>query len=417
MSQIEAKHLSNKHDQPRPTPDLLDKFAFYRDEVARLGALPHVPFRTEIEEVISPSEARIAGKRVIMVGSNNYLGLTFDPELIRRSQEAAAEFGVGTTGSRMANGSFSTHAHLERELAAFMQKRHGMVFTTGHQTNLSVIGALGGPQDVVLIDADSHASIYDACRQSTAQILRFRHNDPADLERKLARLDREARNKLVVVEGCYSMFGDVAPLDAFVELKKQYNAYLLVDEAHSFGVFGEHGRGAGEHFGVEADVDFVTGTFSKSLAGVGGFCVSDHDVVPLLHFCARAYMFTASGTPSSVASVRGALRILAERPELRRQLWDNAEFMRQGFRSMGYRVASDDSPIVALLIGEADTTVMLWEALLEGGVYCNLFLPPATPKKGCLLRTSYTAAHSRAVLAEALEVFREAGRAVGVIPS
>jgi 8-amino-7-oxononanoate synthase len=403
-------------ESPKPTPDLLDKFSYYRDEVQRLQSLPHMPFRTQIDKAISPCESLIGGRRVIMVGSNNYLGLTFDPALIEASQTAAAEYGVGTTGSRMANGTFGPHSALERELAQFLNKRHCMVFTTGHQTNLSVIGALGGPQDVILIDADSHASIYDACRMSSAQILRFRHNDPEDLEKKLARLDGASKNKLIVVEGCYSMFGDVAPLPEIVELKKRHNAYLLVDEAHSFGVFGDNGRGAGEHFGVESDIDFATGTFSKALAGVGGFCVSDHDVLPLLHFCARAYMFTASGTPSSVESVRAALVQLQARPELRAQLWRAANFMRDGFHRLGFNVASGDSPIVSLIIGEAQPTVAFWEGLLDAGLYCNLFLPPATPKKGCLVRTSYTAAHRTSVLEEALHIFETVGRSQGLIP-
>lgn len=399
-----------------PARDLLAKFDFYRDAVALLDPLEHKPFRTRIDRVLSPTEVEIEGKRTIMLGSNNYLGLTLEPELVELARQAAAEFGVGTTGSRMANGNFALHQALEREIGEFMQKKHSMIFTTGAQANLAVIGTLAGPDDIILLDSDNHATVWDAIKLTGSQIVRFRHNNPDDLEKKLARLDPAAKNKLIIVEGCYSMTGDVAPLPEIVELKKKYGAYLLSDEAHSFGVFGKNGRGAGEHFGVHEDIDFITGTFSKSLAGVGGFCVSDHDALPYLHYCARAYMFTASSTPASIASVRGALRLIQQRPELRDQLWANAHFMRDGFNKLGFTVANGESPIVAIVAGTQIPTVMFWETLMRNGVYTNLFLPPATPKDACLVRTSYSAAHSRAILEEALGIFARVGRELGMIP-
>jgi 8-amino-7-oxononanoate synthase len=404
-------------NQTNGSKDLLSKFETYRDAVAMMDPLRNKPFRTMVEKVLSPTEVLVRGQRTIMLGSNNYLGLTLDPELVRASQEAASEFGVGTTGSRMANGNFEPHVALEGEIAAFLKRDHAMVFTTGAQSNLAVIGTLAGPDDYILMDADNHASIWDAVKLTGAQIIRFRHNSADDLEKKLARLDGDARNKLVVIEGCYSMAGDLAPLPEMVEVKKKHNAYLLVDEAHSFGVFGENGRGAGEHFGLEKEIDFVTGTFSKSLAGVGGFAASDHDIFPYLHYCARAYMFTASGTPSSVASVRRALQLIQERPQLRTQLWDNARFMRESFTRMGFNVASGDSPIVALIVGEQAPTVLFWEALLSAGVYTNLFLPPATPRNACMVRTSYSAAHDRKILEEALTIIERVAREYGVLPS
>jgi 8-amino-7-oxononanoate synthase len=403
-------------NQTHGSKDLLSKFEAYREAVAMMDPLQNKPFRTMVEKVLSPTEVLVRGKRTIMLGSNNYLGLTLDPELVKASQDAASEFGVGTTGSRMANGNFEPHVALEHEMAAFLQRKHSMVFTTGAQSNLAVIGTLAGPDDYILIDADNHASIWDAVKLTGSQIIRFRHNSAEDLDKKLARLDGEARNKLILVEGCYSMAGDLAPLPEMIEVKKRHNAYILVDEAHSFGVFGEHGRGAGEHFGIEKDIDFVTGTFSKSLAGVGGFAASDHDIFPYLHYCARAYMFTASGTPSSVASVRRALQLIQERPELRIQLWDNARFMRESFTKMGFNVASGDSPIVALIIGEQTPTVLFWEALLSAGVYTNLFLPPATPRNACMVRTSYSAAHDRQILEEALGIIQRVAREYGVLP-
>jgi len=405
------------HKPAGATPDLLDKFNFYREAVGQLDALENKPFRTVIDRIIGPTEVEIQGRRTIMLGSNNYLGLTLDPELIALSREAAETFGVGTTGSRVANGSYAPHEALERELAAFMHKKHAMVFTTGAQSNLAVIGTLAGPDDFLLVDADNHATVWDAVKLTGATVIRFRHNSPEDLDKKLGRLDPAARNKLIVVEGCYSMAGDLAPLPELVEVKERHGAYLLSDEAHSFGVFGATGRGAGEHFGCEDGIDFVTGTFSKSLAGVGGFCVSDHDALTYLHYSARAYMFTASGTPSSVATVRGALRLIQERPELRHKLWENARYMRKGLQDLGFTLASGDSPIIAIVAGEQVPTVLFWEALMRAGVYTNLFTPPATPKNACLIRTSYSAGHTREILDEALEIIARVGREAGLIPS
>lgn len=396
-------------------PDLLDKFDFYREAVAQMDPLPNKPFQTIVEKVLSPCEVQIEGRRTIMLGSNNYLGLTMDPRLIEAAKKATDEWGVGTTGSRMANGNFDLHKQLEDEIADFMQKKHAMIFTTGAQANLATIGTLAGPDDVILLDADNHATVWDAIKLTGAQIIRFRHNNAADLEKKLKRLDDAKSNKLIVVEGCYSMAGDVAPLDEFVELKKKHNAYLFVDEAHSFGVFGENGRGAGEHFGVEDEIDFAAGTFSKSLAGVGGWCVSNHDALPYLHYSARAYMFTASGTPASIASVRRALQLIKEDPSIRQRLWDNAAYMKEGFQKLGFELASGQSPIIAIICGEQVPTVMFWEALVRNGVYTNLFLPPATPKNGCLIRTSYSAGHTREVLDEALAIFERVGKECGMI--
>lgn len=396
-------------------PDLLAKLDATRQAVEQLSTLPSPPFRTVIDAVLSPAEVIIEGRRTIMVGSNNYLGLSAEPALIRASREAAEEYGVGTTGSRLANGSFAIHEALESEIADFMGRRHAVIFTTGHQTNLGVIGTLAGPGDHVLIDADSHASIYDACRLSGAETIRFRHSNPVDLRRRLERIGGAGRNKLIIIEGCYSVRGDIPPLAEIVEVKREHGAYLLIDEAHSFGVFGEKGRGIAEHAGLEADVDFVTATFSKALASTGGFCASDHDALPLLRYCSRAYMFTASATPSSVASARAALDAVRERPDLRERLWAAAGRMREGLSSMGYTVASSDSPIVTLLIGEQSSAVAFWEALLREGLYCNLFVPPATPRNACLVRTSYTPAHTGEILERALGIFARVGRDVGVL--
>lgn len=391
-----------------PSLDLLAKFGPTRDALSLVSGVANPPFRTRIERVLSPGEVQIGGRRVLMLGSNNYLGLTMDPEVGAAAIAATQEMGVGTTGSRMANGNFAVHEALEHELAAFLGRRHAMITTTGAQANLAAIATLAGPQDILLLDADNHATVWDAARLSGAQIVRFRHNDPDDLAKRLARLDGAARNKLVVVEGCYSMTGAIAPLDRFVEVKDAHNAYLLVDEAHSVGVFGPSGQGVAAMQGVADRVDFTTGTFSKSLAGIGGFCVSDHDVLPLLHYSARAYMFTASPNPASVASVRAALARLQADPSLRTRLFANAARLRTGLINQGWDVVDGQGPITALRVGGPEVAVQTWSALLDAGIYTNLFLPPAVPRDGCLLRTSVTAAHTDALIDEALEVMARA---------
>ena len=256
--------------------------------------------------------------------SNNYMGITFDPDCIAAGREAMAAFGTGTTGSRIANGSYALHRQLEDELARFLGRKHCIVFTTGYQANLGVISSLVGPDDFLLIDADSHASIYDACKQTQAEVVRFKHNDPSSLDARLRRLGDRPGNRLVVLEGIYSMLGDSAPLKAFVEVCKKYGAYVLVDEAHSMGALGEHGRGLCESTGVIDDCHFIVGTFSKTLGAIGGYCVSNDPDFDILRVTTRSYMFTASLPPSIVASVRQALRVVtAQGKELRQRLWDN----------------------------------------------------------------------------------------------
>ena len=260
-----------------------------------------------MEKVISSTEAVINGRPVILAGTNNYLGLTFDPDCIEAASMAVKEHGTGTTGSRMANGSYADHVQLEQELADFFGCQYGMVFSTGYIANLAMLSALTGPGDVLLIDADSHASIYDGCRLSGAEIIRFRHNDPENLAKRLQRLSERTSNTLIVVEGIYSMMGDRAPLAEIAGVKEEYGACLLVDEAHSLGVLGPNGRGLAEEAGVEDSVDFIVGTFSKSLGAIGGFCVSNHPAMEMIPLAARPYIFTASSSPSIIASTRVAL--------------------------------------------------------------------------------------------------------------
>lgn len=389
--------------------DLLDKLQVVEKRRALFASGRGRPAETVIERVIGPCEVVIDGKRTLMFGSNNYLGLTLEPAVVEAARDALLEYGTGTTGSRTANGTLSLHEALERELAEWFGKQHALIFSTGYQANLSVIGGLCGVDDIILIDTDSHASIYDATRHTASQVVAFRHNSPESLRKKLERLPAGERNRLVVVEGLYSIRGDVAPLREIVDVCRQHGAYLLVDEAHSLGTYGPTGLGCAEAQGVLSQVDFVVGTFSKSLAGVGGVCVSDHAGLRSLHFLARAYVFTASGSPANLASVRAAARIVRERPELRERLWSNVRRFRDGLVARGYRIGPTESPIVPIFTGEEQRTIALWQELLAEGVYVNLIVPPGCPRDECVLRASCSAAHTVEHLTRALDVFERVG--------
>ena len=394
--------------------DLLDKLKAIEAKRAAFEAGTASPGSTVIERVLGPCEIVIGGRPTLMFGSNNYLGLTFDPEVTAAAREAIVQYGTGTTGSRTANGTMSLHEDLERALADWFGKKHALIFSTGYQANLSVIGGLCGPDDVILIDADSHASIYDATRQTTSQVVAFRHNSPQSLRKKLERLPKGQRNRLVVAEGLYSIRGDVAPLRDLVAVAREFDAYVMIDEAHSLGTFGPTGLGCAEDQGVLDQVDFIVGTFSKSLAGIGGVCVSDHRELRSLHFLARAYVFTASGSPAMVASVRAAVRVIREHPELRDRLWSNIRQLRSGLQKMGYIIGSTESPIVPIFTGDEDRTIALWQELLAEGLYVNLIVPPGCSADDCLLRASCSAAHTPQQIATALDILERARVGVGV---
>lgn len=364
-----------------------------REEFATLGI---DPFGVQIDRILSPTEGIIQGRPTILAGTNNYLGLTFDPDCIAAARSALETAGTGTTGSRMANGSYAEHRELELDLARFYAKRDAIVFSTGYQANLGMITALVGPGDIVVIDADSHASIYDGCRLSGANTIRFRHNDPEDLAKRMRRLGTDAADALIVVEGVYSMLGDRAPLREFVSVKQEFGATLLVDEAHSMGVLGKKGRGLAEEAGVLADVDYVVGTFSKSLGNTGGFCVSDSANLDVLRYASRPYVFTASLAPATIAATRQALRTLADADDLRQRLRDNAERLHTGLEALGFRLGAPANAVVAVLVGDKLEALRFWDHLLKHGVYVNLMVPPATPDNESLLRCSVSAAHTPA---------------------
>jgi 8-amino-7-oxononanoate synthase len=393
--------------------DLLEKLRAIDRRLSQFGPASTTPGLTVIDRVIGPCEVVIGGRPTLMFGSNNYLGLTLHPAVIDAGRRAMTAFGSGTTGSRTANGTLAMHKELEQQLADWFGKRHAIIFSTGYQANLSLIGGLCGADDVILIDSESHASIYDATRQTAAQVIGFRHNSPASLRKKLERLPKGSRNRLVVVEGLYSIRGDVAPLRDIVDVCRAFGAYVLVDEAHSLGTYGRRGLGCAEDQGVLGEVDFIVGTFSKSLAGIGGVCVSDHSELRALHFLARAYVFTASGSPSNIASVAAAVRVIREHPELRDHLWSNVRALRQGLRERGYVIGDTESPIVPILTGDQERTIALWERLLQEGLYVNLIVPPGCPKDECVLRASCSAAHTRDQLARALGIFARVGAELG----
>ncbi len=383
---------------------LLDKFG----EVARLrqglGAMD--PTKVVIDSLRSATEGAIAGRSTILAGTNNYLGLTFDPKGVAAGQQALSNAGTGTTGSRMANGTYAGHLALEAELADFYGYPNAVVFSTGYAANLGALAALLGPDDAVLLDSDAHASLFDGCRMCPAKVFTFRHNDPVSLDKRLARLGEAARRTLVVIEGLYSVLGDKAPIREIAEIKSRHGACLFVDEAHSLGVLGEHGRGLAEEAGVLDEVDFIVGTFSKSLGTTGGFCVSRHEELALFPYTSRPYMFTASPSPAVVACTRSALRALRTRPELKARLWENAARLHEGLTQLGLQVGSVPSPVLAIRLGDRASALAAWRGMLREGVYVNLMLPPAAPGGGSLLRMSVSAAHTDTQIDEIVRATR-----------
>ncbi|PIV77355.1 MAG: 8-amino-7-oxononanoate synthase [Rhodobacteraceae bacterium CG17_big_fil_post_rev_8_21_14_2_50_63_15] len=382
-----------------------DRFAELAHIRDSLGSLAADPSRVVMERFLSPTEAVIGNRPTILVGTNNYLGLTFDPGILNAACDAMHAEGSGTTGSRMANGSFSSHAALEAEFAEFYGVPSAMIFSTGYQTNLGLLMGLLKPGDKVVLDAHSHACIYDGCRISGADFFAFQHNDPEDLRKRLRRLGPDAKGALVIAEGLYSMWGDTAPLSDLCAVAKEFGAWLMVDEAHSFGVYGEKGLGLCEEAGILDQVDFITGTFSKSLASMGGFCVSRHPEMKLLRYGSRPYIFTASSSPASIAAAHAALRAIRSRPELKVRLWANAERLHRGLTGLGYRLASPPSPVIAVQVPSHEEAARMWNALLDEGVYVNLVVPPAAPEGASLLRCSLSAGHSFAQIDSIVAAF------------
>lgn len=382
----------------------LKGMAAIRGELNELGI---DPFDIKIDKIITPTEGIVQGRHTILAGTNNYLGLTFDRQCIEETHKALEHEGTGTTGSRMANGSYSGHRKLEEELAAFYGKKEGIVFSTGYLANLGMLSTLAGPDDTVLLDTDCHASIYDGLRLGGAKAVRFRHNNIENLVKRMERLGEKAKETLIVVEGLYSMLGDRALLKEIVEVKKEYGGYLMVDEAHSLGVMGDRGCGLAEELNLLDDIDFIIGTFSKSLGGTGGFCVSDHPEMELIRYSSRPYVFTASPAPATIAATRQALKALEAGTHLRKRLKENSERLHNGLSDLGFTLAAPASPVIAVVFNGKMEALQFWNDLMHLGIYVNLMFPPATPKGLYLIRCSVSAAHTTEQIDTIINAFAE----------
>ncbi len=393
--------------------DIFDKCRNFTaaKEIMALGIYPYFhKVETGQDPVVT-----VEGRRMIMMGSNNYLGLTSHPAVKRAAVNATEKFGVGCVGSRFLNGTLAMHEELEEKLAAFVGKPDALLFTTGMQVNLGVISSLVSRGETIITDKYDHASIIDGCRLSFGKMKRFRHNDMEDLEVQLESCPPD-RGKIIIVDGVFSMEGDVADLPGIIPLAKKYGARLLVDDAHGVGVMGKQGRGTAEHFGVEEDVDIIVGTFSKSFASIGGFVAAEEEVIHYLKHNARSLIFSASPPPSNVASVLAALDIIEKEPARLRDLWKNAGKLRQGFREMGYDTGESTTPIIPLIIGDSMKAFQMWKILFDRGVFTTPVVSPAVPDNRALIRVSVMATFSQRHIDRALEVFRDAGRILGVIP-
>ena len=374
------------------------------------------PFNLVMERVISPTEAVCNGRPTILLGTYNYMGMTFDPDVIEAGKQALDDFGAGTTGSRVLNGTYSGHKAVEEALKEFYGMDHAMVFSTGYQANLGIISTVAGKGDYIVLDIDSHASIWDGCKLGDAEVVPFKHNDIEAMDKRLGRIP-EGAGKLVILEGVYSMLGDIAPLKEMIAVAKKHGAMVLVDEAHSMGFIGPNGRGVAEDQGVLDDVDFVIGTFSKSVGTVGGFCVSNHPKFEILRLVCRPYVFTASLPPSVVATACTSIRKLMHAGNKRAHLWENSKILHQGLTEAGFQLGTSEpqSAIIAVIMPDLEKGAAMWEALLKEGLYVNLARPPATPANMTLLRCSLCAEHTAEQVQTIIGMFKRAGKAVGII--
>ena len=397
--------------------DLFDKFQPIIDlREGLLASGVEDPFSLVMEKVISPTVAVCNGRETILLGTYNYMGMTFDPDVIDAGKQALEQFGAGTTGSRVLNGTYAGHREVEQALREFYAMDHAMVFSTGYQANLGIISTMAGKGDYIVLDIDSHASIWDGCKLGDAEVVPFKHNDIEAMEKRLKRIP-EGAGKLVILEGVYSMLGDIAPLKEMIAVAKAQGAMVLVDEAHSMGFIGPNGRGVAEDQGVLDDVDFVIGTFSKSVGTVGGFCVSNHPKFEILRLVCRPYVFTASLPPSVVATAATSIRKLMHAGNKRAHLWENSRTLHQGLRDRGFQLGTESpqSAIIAVIMPDLERGAAMWEALLKEGLYVNLARPPATPANMTLLRCSLCAEHSAEQVQTIIGMFERAGKATGII--
>ncbi len=393
--------------------DLFQKcYEFSRDEEVKAAGL--YPYFTPISEA-KGNRVKVYGREMILIGSNNYLGLIDHPKVKQAAKEAIDRYGVATCGSRFLTGTIDLHEQLEERLARFVHKEAAVTFSTGYQTNLGIISSVAQKDDVVITDKMDHASIIDACRLSFAEVKKFKHNDMEDLERVLAEVP-DSKGKLIVVDGVFSMEGDIADLPNIVRLAKKYHARVMVDDAHGLGVLGKNGRGTAEHFGLENEVDLIMGTFSKSLVSIGGFVAGDKKVINYIKHHARSLIFSAAATPASVATVLAALEVLENEPERRERLWQVTHYMRNSFQQMGYNTGLSQTPIIPIHIGDDEKCFALWKTLRDEGIFTTPVIYPAVPKGQALIRTSYSANHTDEELNLILAAFKKCGQALGLIP-
>ena len=391
--------------------DIFSKCFDYQDaRMAQAAGL--YPYFLPLEDS-EGTEVVVGGRRILMIGSNNYLGLTTDPRVRQASIDAVARYGTSCTGSRFLNGTLKLHQELESRLAAFVGKPAALVFSTGYQVNLGTISSLVQRGDVVVLDKDDHASIVDGCAMALGEMRRFSHNDMAHLDRMLGAIDPKA-GRMVVVDGVYSMGGDLAPLPEIIPVCQKHGARLMVDDAHSLGVMGK-GRGTGAHFGVTDQVDLIMGTFSKSFASLGGFIAGDGDVVHYIQHHARSLIFSASMPASNVAAVLAAVEIMETEPDRIERLWDVTERMRAGLKALGFNMGPSVTPIITIQTGDVATTILAWKKCFDAGLYTNAVLAPAVPPDQCLLRTSYMATHTDEQIDRAIGILGEVGRELGLI--
>ncbi len=379
-------------------------------EVQAAGLYPYFKAISHSEDTV----VMIEGKSRIMMGSNNYLGLTHHPDVLAAAKGALERYGSGCTGSRFLNGTLDLHERLEAELAEFFGKEACLVFSTGYQANLGLISGLVGRGDVVFLDKLDHASIVDGAKMSHGETMRFNHGDLAGLERKLQKVDPKI-GTMVIVDGIYSMEGDIADVPNLLKVTQKYGAALAIDDAHSVGVLGPRGDGTAAHFGLADEVDLIVGTFSKSLASIGGFAAGTENVIHFLKHHSRPLIFTAALPPGNTAGVLAALQVLQREPERRERLWKNARRLQDGLRSVGFDIGPTETPIVPVLIGPLEKTFLFWRKLFDAGVFTNPVVPPAVPPSQCRLRTSLMATHSDQQIDTALEAFARLGKELGVI--
>lgn len=391
---------------------LLDKVRNY-DDAKRVKASGLYPYFRPISSA-QDTEVVMNGQKVLMLGSNSYLGLTAHPEIQEAVKAAVDKYGSGCAGSRFLNGTLDIHLELEEELAKLVDKEAVALYSTGFQVNLGVISCLVGRGDYVITDKGDHASIVDGCLLSFGELLRFSHNDMEALENRLEQLD-EDDGKLVVVDGVFSMEGDIAPLPRICELAEKHRAVVMVDDAHAIGVLGENGSGTSDHFGVTDSVHLIMGTFSKSLASLGGFIASDSDTIEYLKHNSRSLIFSASMSPANTAAVLAALKIMRREPERIERLWDNTRMMREGLKDLGYNLGNSQTPILPVHLGDGEMTLRMCKALEKEGIFVNPVVPPAVPPNSSLLRISLMATHTESQIRAALETMGKVGRAVGAI--